>query len=87
MFEVVGNTGTFNLSGESITITKEMGARSISIVLISGTVTVKGLMKLGVRDSDAIVLGTNPLNLTFDYAIDGVTIDASAGVAEMVSGK
>jgi hypothetical protein len=88
MTPISENVGTFNLNGEILTITNEMGVRNISVVLVSGSVTVKGSMKLGDRASDAIVLtvGT-PLNLTFDFSIDGYVIDAMSGVATLITGK
>lgn len=88
MTPISENVGTFNLATEILTITNEMGVRNISVVLVSGAVTVKGSMKLGARASDAIVLVADvPLNLTFDFSIDGYVIDASAGEATLITGK
>lgn len=81
------NVGTFNLSSETITITEDMGVRNISVLLVSGTVTVKGTMKLGSRDSDTVTLDSTPLNVSFDFPIDGYIIDASGGVALLITGK
>lgn len=85
----VENVGTFLLSGEIITIQSDWGVRNISIQWVSGTITVKGTMKLGARTSDAITLGstTPPLNVSFDFPIDGYVIDTSAGQALVVTGK
>ena len=83
----INNTGTFILSAESITIIQDWGVRNVSLLLVSGTVTVKGTMKLGARDDDAITLGSVPLNISFDSAIDGLTIDALGGSVLLVTGK
>jgi len=83
------NVGTFLLNGETLVIQEEYGVRNASISWVSGTVTVKGTMKLGIRDSDVITLNaTNPiLNISFDFSIDGYTLDATAGQALVVTGK
>lgn len=81
------NAGTFILDAEEITIIEDWGVRNVSLLLVSGTVTVKGTMKLGTRDDDAITLGSTPLNITFDFAIDGLVINAMGGVALLVTGK
>ena len=81
------NVGTFTLSGESITIVQAWGVRNVSVSRVSGTVIVTGTMKLGARNSDPITLGDKPLNVSFDFPIDGYTIDASGGVALLVTGK
>ena len=80
--------GTFTLTSDSITIINEWGVRNISLLLVSGTVTYTGTMKLGGTSSNALALvaGT-PLNLTFDFPIDGLIIDASAGVVTIITGK
>lgn len=81
------NVGTFLLSGEEITIIEQWGVRNISLLLLSGTVTVKGSMKLGTRADDIIILQSGvPLNISFDFPIDGYTIDASIGSTLMVTG-
>lgn len=85
---ITDNIGTFNLNAETITITESMGVRSVSVILVSGTVTVTGSMKLGARESDSITLEDGvPLNVSFDFSIDGYVIDASAGAALLVTGK
>lgn len=85
---ITDNIGTFNLNAETITITESMGVRSVSVILVSGTVTVTGSMKLGTRGSDSITLEDGvPLNVSFDFSIDGYVIDASAGAALLVTGK
>jgi len=83
------NVGTFLLNAQQITIVEEWGVRNASIAWVSGVVTVKGTMKLGALDSIAITLDktTPPLNISFDFAIDGYEIDASAGSAFLITGK
>jgi hypothetical protein len=80
------NTGTFILNNETLTIVQGFGVRNVSILWVSGIVTVKGSMKLGARDDDAITLATLPLNMSFDSPIDGLVIDASAGQALLITG-
>lgn len=88
MPSITDNVGTFVLSGESITLIQEWGVRSVSVKLVSGTVTVQGTKSLGVRTPDPIpVTEENPINVGFDFPIDGYTIDASAGVAEVITGQ
>jgi hypothetical protein len=82
------NVGTFLLSGETMIILEEFGVRNVSVKLVSGMVTVKGTQKLGARDCDAIVVtAENPINISFDFPIDGYTIDASGGSAQLVTGR
>jgi len=83
------NVGTFLLNAETITIIKEWGVRNISVLCISGTITVKGVMKLGARVSDTITLGITspPLNVSFDFPIDGYTIDTTSGQALVITGR
>ncbi len=82
------NIGTFTLSSEILVIINEFGVLNISLLLVSGTVTVTGIMKLGNRVSTAITLSSGvPLNLGYNFPIDGLTIDASAGVVTILTGK
>jgi hypothetical protein len=82
------NVGTFLLNDEIITVIEAWGVRNISLLLLSGTVTVTGSMKLGERDDDIITLQSAvPLNISFDFPIDGYNIDASSGSALMVTGR
>jgi hypothetical protein len=82
------NVGTFNLIGETVVVNQNDGIRNISILLVSGTVTVQGVMTLGGNPSQAIelVLG-EPLNLSFDFTIDGLAIDATSGQAKIITGR
>ncbi len=84
----IENVGTFLLSSETIIIIAEWGISSVSILTTSGTVTVTGLVKLGSRTDDAIpVPSANPLNISFNFPIDGLTIDASGGTATLICGR
>lgn len=46
-------------------------------------------MKLGARVSDTITLGITspPLNVSFDFPIDGYTIDTTSGQALVITGR
>ena len=81
------NVGTFVLTAKKITIIEDWGVRNISLLLQSGTVTVKGTMKLGAMDDDIITIGSAPLNISFDFPIDGLEIDASSGAVLMITGR
>lgn len=83
------NVGTFILNNETITLIEAWGVRNVSIMWVSGVVTVKGTMKLGARTDDPIPLGSGspPLNIGFDFSIDGLEIDCSAGSAILVTGR
>lgn len=84
----IENVGTYLLSGEVLTIQAAFGVRNISVLKTSGTVTVAGTMKLGIRNSDVITLpDANPLNISFDFSIDGYIIDATGGEALVIAGK
>jgi hypothetical protein len=82
------NIGTFTLDSEILNIIGEYGVLNISFLLVSGTVTVTGVMNLGARTSDPITLEADkPLNLGSNFPIDGLLIDASSGVVTIVTGK
>ena len=82
------NVGTYVLSADTLTILAEMGVTSISVLLVSGAVTVKGSLALGNRQSDPISLSSGtPLNVSFQFPIDGYVIDASAGEALIIVGR
>lgn len=88
MSTLTDNVGTFNLAGGSITIIESMGVRNVSVILVSGAATVKGTLNLGSIPSDPIALEVGiPLNVSFDFAIDGYIIDASAGVVKIIAGR
>jgi hypothetical protein len=88
MSTLTDNVGTFVLTNSSLTIAESMGVRSISVLLVSGAATVKGSMKLGALDSNPIPLEVGvPLNISFDFAIDGYIIDAAAGVVKIITGR
>lgn len=79
------------LSGQSITLTADMGLTSISVVLISGAGTFAG--SLNVSDNITTFV-SEPVDLVLNQAVviasdsglplNGVTIDASAGVVHVL---
>lgn len=82
------NVGTFLLESETVTIVKNWGIKKISLLLVSGNVTITGTLSLGDRPADPITVSAgNPLNLSFDYAIDGLEINADSGSAILITGK
>ncbi len=86
-FGFTENLGTFNLSS-LVTVSGDWGIRNISFLLVSGTVTVTGSMKLGSIDSTPLTLVAGvSLNLGFNFPIDGLIIDASGGVVTVITGK
>lgn len=81
------NVGTYTLTS-SLTIQESFGVRNISMLLVSGIVTVTGSMKLGSLTSSSLTLSADkPLNLSFDFPIDGLVIDATSGEVIIVTGK
>ena len=89
-FGISENIGTFTLSNQTVTIIREFSVSNISMLLVSGIVTVTGIMNLGAIASSPITLeaGT-PLNLgsISNFPIDGLTIDASGGTVTIITGK
>lgn len=82
------NIGTFTLSSQTITVSGNDGVLNISLLLVSGTVTVTGVMGIGGLSSTPITLvADKPLNLGSNFPIDGLTIDASAGEVTIITGK
>lgn len=82
------NIGTFTLDSEVLDIIGDYGVLNVSFLLVSGTVTVTGVMNLGARASDPITLEADkPLNIGSNFPLDGVRVDASSGVVTMVTGK
>lgn len=89
-FGISENIGTFTLSGQSVTIIRDFSVSNISMLLVSGTVTVTGVMSLGSITSSPITLvADKPLNLgsISNFPIDGLTIDASGGTVTIITGK
>lgn len=82
------NIGTFTLDGEILNIIGDYGVLNVSFLLVSGTVTVTGVMNLGARASNALTLEADkPLNLGSNFPLDGLSIDATSGVVTIVTGK
>lgn len=87
-FGIVQNIGTFTLNSQVVTIIRDYGVINISFLLVSGTVTVKGVMSLGSIASTPLTLEADkPLNLGSNLPLDGLEIDASAGVVTVVTGR
>lgn len=89
-FGISENIGTFTLSGQVVTIIREFSVSNISMLLVSGVVTVTGIMNLGAISSTPITLvADKPLNLgsISNFPIDGLTIDATGGIVTIITGK
>ena len=89
-FGISENIGTFTLSGQVVTIIREFSVSNISMLLVSGVVTVTGIMNLGAISSTPITLvADKPLNLgsISNFPIDGLTIDATGGSVTIITGK
>jgi hypothetical protein len=84
--------GTYVISGTSKVISKNMGVMAASINATSGTVTVEGVANfLGWQDvASVLTLGLNlPVvlpALNNIQPLDGITIDATSGVVEVILG-
>ena len=82
------NIGTFTFDSQVVEIIGDYGVLNISFLLVSGTVTVTGITSLGSILSTPLTLEADkPLNLGSNFPLDGLTIDASAGVVTVVTGK
>lgn len=79
------NVGTKNLSGGTLSFTAESGVRIVSMILVSGTVTFTGSLPVGGADSDAITLVSGvAVTIGGDEPLNGLTIDATAGVVTVI---
>lgn len=82
------NVGTRTLTSESVTLTSDMGIRSVAMKLVSGTVTYEGTLPLGTLASTAIALASNdPVCITFDGSIVGLVINATLGSVQLIYGR
>ncbi len=89
-FDMSENIFSYVLTNGSITIVKEWGVRAICVKLISGAGSVLGSMKLGALSSAAVPLVVNdPVTISVDESnyIDGLTIEAAAGVINIFARK
>lgn len=85
MPSATNNIGTFTLT-TSIQIIQDWGVRSISIKCTAGTVTFTGSMKLGSLASNALTVPVDGVvTISDNDAIDGLTIDATAGTALLIT--
>ncbi len=79
---------TKNLSAANFTISESDQVTGVSVFAVSGTVTVNGNFPLRGVDSEAVaVSASSGLTLTAanpNDKIDGLTINASAGVAVVI---
>ncbi len=72
--------GTVTLTNETVTLVETNGIRKIAMKLVSGTVTYLGTLPFGTVGSSPITLAdSDPVTVVSDYAMDGFTINASAG--------
>jgi len=81
--------GSDTLDTESITITSDMGVSYLSINATSGTVTLlcEGKTLPGRSNQAQVIPLGNPVQLSstqIGQFVDGVTIDATSGVAELI---
>ena len=82
--------GTFILSATSKTIVASMGVSVCSLNVTSGTVTILGTGGFPTWTNTAITLAVGqPVTLpsiTNIQPLDGITIDATSGVVEVILG-
>ena len=71
--------GTYLLTSGSVTISEEMGIRTMALKLVSGTVTYTGSLTTNGLTSTALTLDSNGYAVSTINPIDGFTINASAG--------
>lgn len=85
--------GTNTVSGGVFVADVNMGYKTIALKLISGVVTYAGTLTLmGVTPASAVSITPKTLDstgffVTSDNPIDGLTVDASAGVVEIAFTK
>ncbi len=75
--------GTYTLSGASFTFAGDMGINSIAIKVVSGTVTVLGTKSIPGLTNSPQSIGSEGYIASSNYPLDGLVIDASAGVATL----
>ena len=76
------------LSGTSLLITSDFGLRSVSVVLVSGTGSVTGNLRVDGLTNDPIPLVVGQ-SVTFgvegNQILDGLTIDARDGEINIIA--
>lgn len=82
------NVGTFTLFGGIITVNESDGIRVISMELLKGVVTYVGTLAIDGNASNPLELvADKPVTIGFDFAIDGLVIDASVGSVKLIYGR
>ncbi len=80
---------TKNLTSGTLTILESFGLSIISIVLISGTGSIKGSLSVAGQDSDVVALTVGvPITISApgNYLLDGIDITAS-GAVQIIASK
>lgn len=76
------------LSGTSLLIVSDMGLRSISVALVSGTGSFTGnlLVEPLTNDPIPLIVGQSlTISAEGNQILDGVTIDATSGVINVIA--
>jgi hypothetical protein len=76
------------LSGVTLNITSDLGLRNVSMVLISGTGSYIGDLKVDglVSDSIPLVIGQAvSLGVEGSQILDGLDIDATGGIIHLIA--
>ena len=84
MDNAVSTVGTVTLNSKVVIITGNMGISNIAVKYVSGTVTYSGTNSISDSEGNLILsseqtLDTDGFEFSAPNAIDGFTIDASAG--------
>ncbi len=82
------NVWTYTIDGESITVSAAENVQRISVVCSSGSISILGSSVYQNRPSIPVVLalsqGVTIATKNDSTPIDGVVIDASAGIADII---
>ena len=74
------NTGTFEVTSGSVTIIAAMGLRRVSILMKSGTGSIRGSLSVeGLTSSTFTLAEGDARTIVSEEAIDGLVITADAG--------
>lgn len=76
------------LSATSLLITNDYGLRSVSVVLISGAGTVQGNLGVNGLTNDPLPLTVGQsltIGVEGNQIIDGLNVDATAGVIHLIA--
>jgi len=81
----MSNIGTTILTNDSTTINAANGILALSMVLLSGSATFSANLPIGHLTTYPISLVINePVTIIDNTAIDGLTIDATAGEVKIM---